>query len=379
MRYKTAYYLEDTAVVTPVLDNQEKISLVDKSGMLDFAVNAAKHYRQAAEIADKIQVNYPKPANIVVAGLGGSAIGGDLLKDWAKNQLKVPIEVSREYQLPAYAGKKTLVMVCSYSGDTEETLSSFLDGLKRGCMIYCISSGGALIKYAKKHKVPYLQVTAGMPPRAALPYMLIPLLFYMEKAGLVKGVAEQLEETLALLKKVSFENGPDVPTRDNFAKTVATHVGDTAPTVYGQGFYRSVAQRFKQQFNENSKSAAKWEVFPELDHNEIVGWEGRGEQCKYFSVIFIRDSDTPVEIESRIDITHQIMERAGLIMFDLEVQGKSTLAKMLSTVVVGDFISVYLAVTRGADPTPVLTINYLKTSLGENGVKEKILAELEKI
>ncbi len=101
-----------------------------------------------------------------------------------------------------------------------------------------------------------------------------------------------------------------MPTRDNFAKTVATHIGDTAPAVYGFGFYRSVAQRFKQQFNENSKSAAKWEYFPELDHNEIVGWEGRGEQCKYFSVIFIRDSEEPVEIESRIETTKQIMERA---------------------------------------------------------------------
>jgi glucose/mannose-6-phosphate isomerase len=366
-------------MVTPILDNQEKISSVDKSGMLNFAINAAKHYREAAEVADRIVVDFAKPANVVVAGLGGSAIGGDLLKDWAKSQLKIPIEVSREYKLPAYAGKKTLAIITSYSGDTEETLSSFLDALKRKCMIYCISSGGALIKYAKKHKVPYLQVPSGMPPRAALPYMFVPLLILMEKAGLVKGAKIELSEAIGLLEKISQENGPEVPTRDNFAKTVATHVGDTAPTIYGQGFYRSVAQRFKQQFNENSKSASKWEYFPELDHNEIVGWEGRGEQCRYFSVIFIHDQEAPLEITSRMDITQGIMERAGLIMFDLKVQGKSTLAKMLSTIVIGDFISIYLAVMRGVDPTPVLTINYLKTSLGENGVKEKIISELEKI
>ena len=378
MRYKTAYYSEDTNVVTPILDNQEKIAIVDKSGMLNFSVNASEHYRKAAEVAEKIQVSFPKPANIVVAGLGGSAIGGDLLKDWAKNQLKVPIEVSREYQLPAYAGKKTLALIASYSGDTEETLSSFLDALKRKCMIFCISSGGALIKYAKKHNVPYLQVPGGMPPRAALPYMLVPLLVLMEKAGLVKGVKKELDEAIVLLKKISFENGPDMLTRDNFAKTVATHIGETAPAIYGFGVYRSVAQRFKQQFNENAKSAAKWEAFPELDHNEIVGWEGRGEQCKYFSVIFIRDSEEPVEIESRIEITKQIMERRGLIMFDLEVQGKSTLAKMLSTIVVGDFTSVYLAVLRGVDPTPVQTINVLKDTLAQNGVKEKIIEKLEK-
>jgi glucose/mannose-6-phosphate isomerase len=379
MRYKTAYYSEDKVLVTYVLDNKEKIALVDKSGMLNFSVNAAKHYREAVQVAEKIQVSFPKPANIVVAGLGGSAIGGDLLKDWAKTQLSVPIEVSREYHLPEYAGKKTLVLITSYSGDTEETLSSFLDALKRKCMIFCISSGGALIKYAQNHKVPYLLVPGGMPPRAALPYMLVPLLVLMEKAGLVKGVKEELDEAIVLLKKISHENGPEMPTIDNFAKTVATHIGDTAPTIYGFGVYRSVAQRFKQQFNENSKSAAKWEFFPELDHNEIVGWEGRGEQCKYFSVIFIRDSDEPVEIESRIETTKQIMERAGLIMFDLEVQGKSKLAKMLSTIVVGDFASIYLAVLRGADPSPVKTINVLKDTLKQNGVKEKIISELEKI
>ena len=235
------------------------------------------------------------------------------------------------------------------------------------------------MKYAKKHKVPYLQVTSGMPPRAALPYMLLPLLVYMEKAGLVKGVKEELNEALSLLEKISEDNSPEKATNENFAKNLAQNIGETAPVVYGFGFYRSVAQRFKQQFNENSKSAAKWEYFPELDHNEIVGWEGRGEQCKWFSIIFIRDSDEPVEIESRIETTKQIMERAGLIMFDLEVQGKSPLAKMLSTIVVGDFVSVYLAVLRGLDPTPVKTINILKDTLKQNGIKDKIAGELEKI
>ena len=209
--------------------------------------------------------------------------------------------------------------------------------------------------------------------------MLLPLLVYMEKAGLVKGVQEELKEAISLIEKISIDNGPEKAMVDNFAKGLAHNIGESTPTIYGFGYYRSVAQRFKQQFNENSKSAAKWEYFPELDHNEIVGWEGSGEQCKWYSIILIRDADEPVEIESRIEVTKQIMERRGLIMVDLEVQGKSPLAKMLSTIVVGDFTSVYLSVLRGEDPTPVKTITNLKNTLAQNGVRDKIIAELEKL
>ena len=186
-----------------VLDDVEKIKAVDKSNMINFCVNSAKLYSEAAKLADKIQVNYLKPDNIIVAGMGGSAIGGDLLKDWVRDKTTVPIEVNREYHLPAYAGKKTLVLITSYSGDTEETLSAFLDALKRKCMIYCVSSGGALLKNAKKHKVPYLQVPSGMPPRAALPYLFIPLILFMQKMGLVTEASDELAEALRFWKKLA--------------------------------------------------------------------------------------------------------------------------------------------------------------------------------
>jgi glucose/mannose-6-phosphate isomerase len=367
-------------LATSILDNSEKMSAIDKNGMLNFCINSAKHYREAAEIAEKITVNYyPKPDNVIVAGMGGSGIGGDLLKDWARNKTTVPIEVNREYQLPDYAGKKTLVLIISYSGDTEESLSAFLDALKRKCMIYCISSGGALLKYAEKLNVPYLRVPTGMPPRAALPYLFIPMLVCMEKAGLVSGVSEELKEALILLEKISENNSPEKTIKENFSKTLAINIGKTSPVIYGFGVYRSVAQRFKQQFNENSKMPSKWEVFSELNHNEIVGWENSGELASCFSVIFIRDKDEPVKIKSRIETTKQIMNRAGLRMFDVSAQGKSSLAKMISTIIIGDFTSVYLAILHDVDPTPVKTINYLKDTLKENGVKEKIISELAKL
>jgi glucose/mannose-6-phosphate isomerase len=346
--------------------------------MLNFCVNSPKLYGEATELTRKIQLNFPKPDNIIVAGMGGSGIGGDLLKDWARNQASMPIEVNRDYHLPAYACKRTLVLLTSYSGDTEETLSAFLDALKRKCMIFCISSGGALLENAEKLGVPYLRVPGGIPPRAALPYMFVPLLISMEKMGLAAGAQQELSEALKLLEKVSKDNSPQKPAKENPSKTLALHIGQTSPVIYGFGFYRSVAMRFKQQFNENSKAPAKWDVFSELNHNEIVGWERAGKAAKCFSAIFIRDSEEPKEIHSRIEITKELVEQEGLNLFEIQTQGKSTLARMLSTVCVGDFTSIYFALLRGVDPTPVKTVNYLKDTLKQNGFREKVISELAK-
>jgi glucose/mannose-6-phosphate isomerase len=359
-----------------VLDETEKMKSIDKGNMINFCVNSAKLYEKGAKLAGKIKVSYPKPENIIVAGMGGSGIGGDLLKDWARNKTAVPIEVNREYQLPLYAGKKTLVLITSYSGDTEESLGAFLDALKRKCMIFCVSSGGALLENAERLKISYLRVPGGMPPRAALPYLFVPLFIYLEKTGLA---SEELKEALKLLERISNDNSPEKLATENFSKTLASNIGQTVPVVYGFGVYRSVAMRFKQQFNENSKVPAKWEVFSELNHNEIVGWEKSGELSKCFSSIFIRDKEEPTEIRSRIEITKDLVTKAGLKVFEVPVQGRSILAKILSTVCIGDFTSNYLAILRGVDPTPVKTINYLKESLKQNGVREKIIGELSNL
>lgn len=363
----------------PILDDPKRIRAVDKSDMLSFSVNMAKHYLDSSKKAESIKITYPEPDNIIIAGMGGSAIGGDLLKDWAKDKTKVPIEVNREYHLPAYANKKSLVVITSYSGGTEESLSAFLDALKKKCMIFCVSSGGELVEFAKKLNVPYLQVAGGMPPRAASPHLFMPLLYVLEKTGLVPSIKQEFSEALSVLKQVCSENSTDKPSKENAAKTLAININGTVPVVYGFGFYRSVAQRFKQQFNENCKVPAKWEYFPELNHNEIVGWEKPGDLSHCFSAIFIRDKDEPVEIHSRIETTKRIMHPVGVKMFEVQSQGESTLAKMLSTISVGDFASIYLSVLRGVDPTPVETITHLKTSLNENGVKKKVLSELSRL
>lgn len=347
--------------------------------MLQFCSEAPKHYRHAAKIAEKLSWNYSKPENIIVAGMGGSAIGGELLKDWARNKVPFSIEVSREYQLPKYAGKKTLAIIVSYSGETEESLSTFLDAIKRKCSICCISSGGNLLTFAEKLGVPRLRLPPGMPPRAALPYLFLPILVLVKKTGNVTSESENLSEAINILEKVSAENSPSKPAKDNFSKNLALEIDATVPVVYGFGFLRGVAQRFKQQFNENSKVPSKWEFFSELNHNEIVGWEGAGNLAKHFSAIFLRSKNEPSEIRCRIETTKNLVSSSLSKTFEVWSEGNTELAQMLSTVCIGDFASVYLAILRKVDPTPVRTINLLKERIGENGTKEKVIRELKKI
>ncbi len=367
-------------MATSVLDNAERIKQIDKSGMLSFCVETPKHYSEAFKMAKNVSVDYSKPQTIIVSGMGGSGIGGELLKDWARDRITVPIEVNKEYSLPAYANKNTLVLIVSYSGETEESLSAFLDALKRDCMIFCVTSGGKLLELAEEIGVPFLRIPSDMPqPRVALPYLFLPMPVILEKISLVSNISGEFSEVIQTLEKVSVENSPERSVNDNFSKMLASNIVGTVPVIYGFGVYRAVAQRFKQEFNENSKVPSKWEFFPELDHNEIVGWEELGKLAKCFSAIFIRDKNEPEEIRHRIEATKEIVCSESSKVFEVWSSGKGKLAKMLSTICVGDFTSVYLAILRGVDPAPVKTIALLKEKMKQSGFKEKVVRELQKI
>ena len=366
-------------MVRSVLDDPGAIGRIDKSNMLSFCSEAAKHYENAAKLAEKLRISYRKPKKIVVAGMGGSGIGGELLKDWSKDTATVPIEVCKDYHLPAYVDEDTLVITTSYSGETEETLSVFLETFRKKCMMIAISSGGTLQSFAEKLDVPFLQVPKGMAPRATLPYLFMPLTVILHEIGVAPSIRDDLSETVKVLKKVSGENSPEVSAGDNPSKTLASGIFTTVPTIYGFEFYRAVAQRFKTQINENSKNPAKWEYLPELDHNEVVGWEKAREFAKCFSVVFIRDKEESAEIRKRILVSREIIQKTLDKIFEVWAQGQSRLARMSSVICVGDFTSVYLSLLRGVDPTPVVTIDFLKRRLSETGFREKTISELERL
>jgi glucose/mannose-6-phosphate isomerase len=361
-----------------ILDDMDYVRKTDKSDMLSSCVSAAENYAKALKQTKRMSLPSMKPRDIIIAGMGGSAISGELLIDWTRDQLSIPMAICREYALPAYAGKDTLVIVNSYSGDTEESLSSLIDALDRKCMVICIGSGGRLLEAAQRLDLPHVRVPSGMPPRAALPFMFTPLIVIVEKLGLVHSVDDEFLEVTKVLNQISEAGSPGQPYEKNFPKQLASQILHTIPIIYGFGMYRGAAQRLKQQFNENGKTPAKWDYFSELNHNETVGWESSDEFLKCLSTIFIRDKHEPIEIRSRIEITKKLLPRQ-LKAFEIWSRGDSTLSRLLSAILIGDFASVYLAILRGIDPTPVKTVSELKRNLEKSETRAKILQRLAKI
>jgi glucose/mannose-6-phosphate isomerase len=375
------YYKRSEKCMVTVLDKPERVKEVDRSGMLSDLAKTPDYCRDAIKRAGQVSVpEKVDPKNIVVAGMGGSAIGGEILHDWLRDTLSIPIEVCRDYTLPAYVNKDTLVFVNSYSGNTEETLTAFLTAIHRKCTVTAVTSGGQLERFCKKVQVPYMIIPKGLQPRVAIPYFFFPLVVLMEKMGIISNVEDELEEAIQVLERVGKANAPEVPANKNRAKQLAQELMETIPLIYGFRQYSSIAQRLKAQFNENSKVHSKCDLFPELNHNETVGYEAPEALNKKQSIILIRDPKEPPEIRNRIEITTNLVFNRANKVLEIKAEGKGKLAKMFSVLCVGDFASVYLAILQNKDPTPVNIINRVKSELAKkSGMKEKFEAELAKL
>jgi len=367
--------------VVKTLDNQSRIKEIDKNNMLDDLVNTPDYCRDAIKRAKQLTVptNF-NPKNIVVVGMGGSAIGGELLRDWLQDTLPISIHICRDYTLPAYVNKETLVITNSYSGNTEETLTAFLSANKKKCTVIAITSGGQLAEFCKKLHIPYVMIPSGLQPRVAVPYLFFPLPVILEKMGILSNVEDELKEAIDVIETVSKENRFDVPSKSNEAKTVAEKILNTIPVVYGFRQYNSVAHRLKAQFNENSKVPSKSESFPELNHNETVGYDAPKTLTKKVSIIVIRDPDEPVEIKNRIETTIELVFKKAKTLTEITAKGQNKLAKMFSVLCLGDYVSVYLAILQNKDPSPVKIIDKVKAELAKkNCMKERFEAELAEL
>ncbi|MBN1280999.1 MAG: bifunctional phosphoglucose/phosphomannose isomerase [Candidatus Thermoplasmatota archaeon] len=346
----------------------ERTSSVDKSNMLDGLARFPEQIKEALAIAETVErFTFLKVDDVVVSGMGGSAISGDILASLFRDTLDVPLVVNRDYDLPKWVNKDTLVLCMSYSGNTSETLSSFKLAYQKKCKIICISTGGKLQELAEKRQVPFVKIPAGLQPRAATPYLLFPAIVFLKKIGLVKTAIEtDIQETITITQEFITTLHRTVPLESNPAKQLATKIHQTIPQVYGWGVYAPIALRWRHQFNENSKVIARTDIVPECNHNDLVGWSANPEVSKLFSCILFRDRDEElVEMTRRLEFMHDLCSNMAGAVIEVTPKGKSRLAKMMYFMCLGDFTSCYLAVLRGIDPSPVDIITALKNRLAE--------------
>ena len=299
--------------------------------------------------------------NVLVCGMGGSAMGGDLAQAALADRLTRPMATIRGYELPPWATPSSLIVCSSYSGNTEETLACYDAARALGSMRIVVTTGGRLAECAREDGVPVIPLPAGLQPRAAVGYMTVAALEVATLAGVAQGVRTEVDAAAAGLTRLAEEWGPDADT-DSLAKRVAQRINGTCVCVYGAVPTAAVATRWKTQLNENAKLPAFAAELPEADHNEIVGWHDAASLCA-FTAVFLEDVDQHPRVRQRVELTAALIEQQAAGALRLESVGSNPLERLLSLVLLGDLVSVYLAVLRGIDPTPVEQIDRLQAAL----------------
>jgi len=352
------------------LDNALVYRQFDKSGMLNHLHGFPEECLKAWEKVLKFELplEYSKISNIVIVGMGGSAIGSDIARRLALYESKVPVLVHRDYVLPTFVDENTLVIASSYSGNTEETLSAFTESLKTRARKLVITSGGKLKHLADEKGVPVFLIDYQAPPRAAFPHSFVPLVGIFQKLGLLGDKSADLHEAVDILNKLSPDFVETTPLASNPAKQLAAKLWGHIAVVYGAGIFSEVAKRWKGEFNENSKTWAFFESFPELNHNAVVGYEFPSEAKERISVLMLRSSSLHPRNLLRYEVTVKLLDKAGITYELMEARGKSTLAQVLSLVLLGDYSSFYLSMLNKVDPSSTDAINFVKQCLARSTI-----------
>lgn len=348
------------------LNNLDAILANDPGKMLAALLNLPEQCEEALAIGRKVNIpaSYADISNIVVTGLGGSAIGGDFLRLFVGDRIGVPVVINRDYTLPKFIDAKTLIFTVSYSGNTEETLSAYAQAKAKGARIVALTNGGKLRQLAEADGMPVIVVPAGISPRAATGYLLMPTLAVLESIGLLNDLDTQIADLVANLKALKEKLQPETPVDLNPAKQMAQRFYGKLPVIWAaSGNTEVVATRWKGQINENAKAPAYWNVFPELNHNEIVGFEEPTELLKNLEIVILRDRNDHPRVQKRMEISQEIVKDVVSGVTEVWSIGESRLARLFTLTYIGDFVSVYLATLYGIDPTPVKNIDFLKNKL----------------
>ncbi|MCD6594995.1 bifunctional phosphoglucose/phosphomannose isomerase [bacterium] len=353
-----------------MLDDAKIYEQYDPGDVYSLLYNFHEEFRLGREItesSDYMNIDSSGIGKIVVAGMGGSAIGADLLKCYALYELRKPLFVNRDYLLPGFVDDETLVILSSYSGNTEEMLSSLEAARYLGAKLFAITSDGQLTSFAEDLRFGYVQIPGGLPPRAALGYSFVPLTVLMSVWGFIPKQNEAIENTIYSLHKGAEKLAKDIPTSDNTAKKLAQKIYGKLPIIYSSPRLEAVATRFRGQISENGKALAYSSVLPEMNHNELVGWKNLYDFGKYIQPIFLRDPDDHPKNKFRMDFVAQVMKENGCEPIFLEPAELDApfMTRMFELIQLGDFASYYLAILNKEDPKPVKIIDRLKAELGK--------------
>lgn len=331
----------------------------------DFPLQCRKAWAEA--VAFDLPSNYMQANRVVVGGVGGSAIGGDLLADLASLEDTPLITVCRDYRIPSFVDENTLVLACSYSGETEETISCFSQAVNRGAKVVAVTSGGSLAAEAMKHGAPLFTVDYKGEPRSALPYsFLVPTALLM-KAGLISDKTHDIEEAVSVLDSVVSQLAEEIPSKGNPAKEMAEDILDRLIVIYGAGIFSGLARRWKTQFNENSKAWAFFELLPEAHHNSVVGYMMPPEVKTNAFAILLQPEFLHPRTRLRYQITGDLLDEQSIPHRTVRGQGDSALSQILTAAILGDYTSFYLALLEGVSPSPVPNIDYIKGRLADSG------------
>lgn len=341
----------------------EKIEQHDSTQFLDFLEQFPDQIQNAWEISQRSPHPHIQPENAVVCGMGGSGISGELLQQFVHDRAEIPIHPNRFYELPQWVNSNTLVVLVSFSGNTEETLSCYEDARQRNAVCIAVTSNGELEKKAREDGETVINIPPNLPPRCAAGYLFVPLLILLSNvsdtpAPTEKDYKETCEKTLELTDEFS----PDG--EENRALEIARRLEGTLPIIYGSSPLTGVlAQRFKNQLNENAKMFATWNLIPELHHNEIMAWDYFNESPVQFNVFFLRDGAEHPRVQQRFEITREILKPNVNRIEEIQGRGDSRLARFFTLMLYTDYISYYLAILRGKDPVAIGPIEQLKQEL----------------
>jgi len=349
------------------LDNLLVYQQLDTSGMLNHLHEFPEQCERAWKRVLKFDLprEYTRIDKVIISGMGGSAIGGGIVRRLALAESKVPVWVHRDYGLPPFVDKNTLVIASSYSGNTEETLSAFTESLKTPAKKLVLTTGGKLKYLAENEGIPTFVIDYQAPPRAAFPHSFIPLVGIFQKLRLLRDKSEDLREALQILNKLSRDFVETTPLVSNPAKQLATKLWGHVAIIYGAEMLSEVAQRWKGQLNENGKTWAFFELFSELNHNAVVGYEFPPEVRDRIFVVLLHSQLFHPRNLIRYEVTAKLLTKAGVSYEVVEATGGNALAQMMSLVLLGDYLSFYLAILNGIDPTPVDSIDFVKKYLAQ--------------